>query len=85
MTISISYWVDDVSEDVLAYDSIVDYVLYSVVVMMFLLASDRLLGTSVMDSMIANAVLLLLIRQFVVSKQNALISHRLHTVNTDLE
>ncbi|WP_353048674.1 EAL domain-containing protein [Exiguobacterium sp. s67] len=85
LMISISYWVDDLSEDALAYDSILDYVLYSVVVMMFLLSSDRLLGTSVLDSMIANAVLLLLIRQFVVSKQNALISYRLHTVNTDLE
>lgn len=85
LMISISYWVEDTSEDALAYDSILDYVLYSVVVMLFLLASDRLLGTSVIDSMIANAVLLLLIRQFVVSKQNALISHRLHTVNSDLE
>lgn len=85
LMISISYWVDDESTDALAYDSILDYVLYSVVVMLFLLASDRLLGTSVFDSMIANAVLLLLIRQFVVSKQNALISHRLHSVNTDLE
>nr|WP_214747360.1 EAL domain-containing protein [Exiguobacterium sp. s189] len=85
LMISISYWIEDISEDALAYDSIFDYILYSVVVMLFSLASDRLLGTSVTDSMIANAVLLLLIRQFVVSKQNALISHRLHSVNTDLE
>lgn len=85
LLISISYIFDEVTQDILVYDSVIDYVLYSIVVMMFLLSSDRLLGTSILDSMIANAVLLLLIRQFVVSKQNALISHRLHTVNTDLE
>ncbi|WP_214829194.1 putative bifunctional diguanylate cyclase/phosphodiesterase [Exiguobacterium algae] len=85
LMISISFIFDEVKKDVLVYDSVIDYVLYSIVVMMFLLASDRLLGASMLDSMITNAVLLLLIRQFVVSKQNALISHRLHSVNTDLE
>jgi len=83
--ISISYVFDESREDALVYDSVFDYVVYSAIVMLFMLASDRLLGTSVLDSMTANAVLLLLIRQFVVAKQNALISHRLHTVNTDLE
>ncbi|STO09121.1 Cyclic di-GMP phosphodiesterase Gmr [Exiguobacterium aurantiacum] len=83
--ISVSFLFDEAAEDVLAHDSVFDYVIYSSVVMLFMLASDRLLGTSVLDSMIANAVLLLLIRQFVVAKQNALISQRLHTVNTDLE
>ncbi|MCC5891540.1 EAL domain-containing protein [Exiguobacterium sp.] len=83
--ISVSFLFDEVMDDALAHDSVFDYVIYSSVVMLFMLSSDRLLGTSVFDSMIANAVLLLLIRQFVVAKQNALISHRLHTVNTDLE
>ncbi|MFC4684828.1 MULTISPECIES: EAL domain-containing protein [Exiguobacterium] len=83
--ISISYVFDESREDALVYDSVFDYVVYSAIVMLFMIASDRLLGTSVLDSMTANAVLLLLIRQFVVAKQNALISHRLHTVNTDLE
>lgn len=83
--ISLSFLFDETDEDVLIHDSVFDYIIYSTVVMLFMLASDRLLGTSVLDSMIANAVLLLLIRQFVVAKQNALISHRLHTVNTDLE
>ncbi|OGX78609.1 diguanylate cyclase [Exiguobacterium sp. SH31] len=85
LIISISYLFDESTEDVLAHDSVLDYVIYSTIVMLYMLASDRLLGTSIIDSMIANAVLLLLIRQFVVAKQNALISHRLHTVNTDLE
>ncbi|WP_236635555.1 bifunctional diguanylate cyclase/phosphodiesterase [Exiguobacterium sp. SH3S1] len=85
LIISISYLFDESTEDVLAHDSVFDYVIYSTIVMLYMLASDRLLGTSIIDSMIANAVLLLLIRQFVVAKQNALISHRLHTVNTDLE
>ncbi|TCI35206.1 EAL domain-containing protein [Exiguobacterium sp. SH1S4] len=85
LIISISYLFDESTEDVLAHDSVFDYVIYSTIVMLYMLASDRLLGTSIVDSMIANAVLLLLIRQFVVAKQNALISHRLHTVNTDLE
>lgn len=83
--ISISYVFDEQTEEALVYDSVVDYVVYSTVVMLFMLASDRLLGTDVLNSMIANAVLLLLIRQFVVAKQNALISYRLHTVNTNLE
>lgn len=83
--ISISCVYDDSNEDLLAHDSVFDYVVYSTIVMLFILTSDRLLGTSIIDSMITNAVLLLLIRQFVVAKQNALISHRLHTVNTDLE
>ncbi|EPE61919.1 sensory box protein [Exiguobacterium sp. S17] len=85
LIIAISYLFDESTEDVLAHDSVLDYVVYSTIVMLYILASDRLLGTSIIDSMIANAVLLLLIRQFVVAKQNALISHRLHTVNTDLE
>lgn len=85
LIISISYLFDESPEDVLAHDSVFDYVIYSTIVMLYMLASNRLLGTSIIDSMIANAVLLLLIRQFVVAKQNALISHRLHTVNTDLE
>lgn len=85
LIISLSYLLDESTEDILVHDSVFDYVIYSTIVMLYMLASDRLLGTSIIDSMIANAVLLLLIRQFVVSKQNALISHRLHTVNTDLE
>lgn len=85
LIISISFLFDESTEDVLTHDSVFDYVVYSTIVMLYMLASDRLLGTSIIDSMIANAVLLLLIRQFVVAKQNALISHRLHTVNIDLE
>lgn len=85
LMISVSYLFEEDEKDLLAHDSVLDYLAYSAVIILFLLASDRLLGASLLDSMITNAVLLLLIRQFVVSKQNALISHRLHTAHTDFE